>query len=274
VTPTKLGWSFEPPSYEYGSVTQDQVKVNFKPQRITSKITGNVGLPQVTLMGFPTSVVSGANGEYSADVDFNWKGIVIPRKDGFTFEPASREYNDVQMSQANQDYQHLIMRHSIAGRVADETGAPVADVIVAAEGEPRRPPARRQIDLVAPLAGRVTFRGRAHPESATSRFSRLRGPEVNVAKIKMMTITDRIAITQEPSTGHRGREVRHSSGHQAVVTTPTASTLSRVPTDGAGPGVLQGGPCSIPIRSRSNVTDIDNINPRPARPPEVTPPCR
>ncbi|MCL5282020.1 MAG: hypothetical protein M1376_19170, partial [Planctomycetes bacterium] len=286
VTPTKLGWSFEPPSYEYGTVTQDQVRVNFKPARITYKITGNVGMPQVTLMGLPGQPVSGPTGEYSADVDFNWKGTVIPRRDGYTFEPASREYTDLQMSQTNQDYQAHIMQHSIAGRVVDETGAPLAGVIVAAEGEPTPvasgPDGKFDLQVAHKWQGRVTFQKDGYTLTPTTKSFPLvtaNPPEVNItAKIKVMTITDRIVYTegalQEPIAGVRVTAI--PPGTNSVVTDATGKYSVKVPYGWSGVLLFEKPEIVFDPNTKAftNVTeDIDNINPSPARPPEPAPPA-
>ncbi len=285
VIPKKDGWSFEPPSYEYASVTQDQAKVNFKGQRITYKITGNVGQPGVTLMGFPTSVVSGPDGSYSADVDYNWKGTVIPRKDGFTFEPASREYNDLQISQANQDYQALIMKHSITGRVVDDTGAPVADVIVAAEGESPAttgPDGKFELKVAHRWQGRVSFQKDGYtftPATRSFQAVMTAPPEVSVtAKVKMMTITDRVVFkegaVEEPLAGVKITAV--PPGTNPVVTDTSGKYSVKVPYGWSGVLVFARPDIVFDPNTKpfTNVTDdIDNINPKPPAPTptDVTP---
>jgi hypothetical protein len=286
VTPTKLGWSFEPPSYDYASVIQDQVKVNFKASRITYKITGNVGMPRVTLMGFPTPVVSGPDGAYSAEVDFTWKGTVIPRIEGYTFEPASREYHDLQISQANQDYQPLIMKHAITGRVVDEAGAPLEGVIVAAEGEPTPvttgPDGKFELKVAHRWQGRVTFQKDGYiltPSNKTFPPVTAAPPEVNVsAKIKMMTITDRIAITQgaidEPIAGVKVTAI--PPGTNPVVTDANGKYSVKVPYGWSGVLLFEKPELVFDPNTKpftNVIEDIDNLNPRPARPPEPTPPA-
>jgi type II secretory pathway component HofQ len=287
VTPTKLGWSFTPPSFEYNSLAQDQLKQNFKPQRITFKITGNVGQPQVTLGGFPTSVVSGPDGSYSADVDFNWKGTVIPRKDGFTFEPASREYNELQMSQASQDYQFSIMKHSITGRVLEETGTPLADVIVAAEGEPEPvttgPDGKFDLKVSHRWQGRVSFQKDGYTFTPTTRSFQMvvaAPPEVSVsAKVKMLTITDRIVFTggtvEEPIAGVKVTAI--PPGANPVVTDLNGKYSVKVPYGWTGVLLFEKAELVFDPNTKAftNVTDdIDNINPKPPAPtpPEVKPP--
>jgi hypothetical protein len=217
VTPTKDGWSFEPPSYEYNSLAQDQVRQNFKAERIRFKITGNVGgVGPVTLMGFPTPVVSGPDGSYSADVDWNWSGIVIPRKEGYTFEPVSREYKNLQVSQASQDYQPLIMKHAITGRVVDEAGAPVPEVIVAAEGEPpvtTGPDGKFELKVTHRWQGRISFQRDGYDFSPSTRAFQT------------------VIADGRPAGDHHGRDGRHRQvQHQ-----------SPLRLDG-GPGIQQARP--------------------------------
>jgi len=286
VTPTKPGWAFEPPSYEYNAVVLDQVKQNFKASRITYKITGNVGQPGVTMMGFPTSVVSGPDGSYSADVDYNWKGTVIPRKDGFTFDPASREYSELQISQADQNYQALIMKHSITGQVVDEAGAPVADVIVAAEGESpvtTGPDGKFELKVAHKWQGRVSFQKDGYNFTPTTRtFQAVTGavPEVRVTgKIRMLTITDRVVFkegaVEEPLANVKITAV--PPGTNPVVTDAGGKYSIKVPYGWTGVLLFERPDIVFDPNTKAftNVTDdIDNINPRPPTPnrAEVTPP--
>jgi type IV pilus assembly protein PilQ len=230
-------------------------------------------------------VVSGPNGDYSAEVDFNWKGTIIPRKDGYTFDPASREYNDLQISQANQDYQALIMKHAITGRVVDDAGAPLEGVIVAAEGEPSPvasgPDGKFDLKVAHKWQGRVTFQKDGYTLTpATKSFMSVTAapPEVNItAKIRMMTIADRIAITQgaidEPIAGVK---VTAKPPGNSVVTDANGKYSIKVPYGWSG--VLEFYKPELIFDPNTKaftnvIEDIDNLNPRPARPPEPTPPA-
>jgi hypothetical protein len=59
-------------------------------------ISGTVGIPGVTLEGFPGDpVISGAGGMYSARVSVGTDGgAIVPKLDGYSFTPASRVYDD------------------------------------------------------------------------------------------------------------------------------------------------------------------------------------
>jgi hypothetical protein len=69
-------------------------------------ISGNVGVPGVTLQGLPGGpIVSGGGGNYSAVVDVTTSGgNVIPKLDGFVFTPENREYGSLSGDLAGQDY--------------------------------------------------------------------------------------------------------------------------------------------------------------------------
>jgi len=287
VTPKKDGWSFTPPSYEYNSLAQDQVRQNFKAERITYKITGNVGnMPQVTLAGFPTTVVSGPDGSYSATVDYNWTGTVMPRKEGYTFDPVSREYKELQMSQADQNYLPLIMKHSIAGRVADDAGAGVADVIVAAEGESpvtTGPDGKFELKVSHRWQGRISFQKDGYTMTPTTKAFQpviAAPPEVSViAKVKMMTITDRVAFkegaVEEPLAGVRVTAI--PPGTNPVVTDNNGKYSVKVPYGWTGVLLFERPDITFDPNTKpfTSVTeDIDNINPKPPAPTpaETTPP--
>jgi thermitase len=73
----------------------------------TYDITGNTGVFGATLYyvdDTPRTVVADGIGNYSITVPFGWSGVVTPYKTGYSFSPASRNYNNIQSSQVNQNY--------------------------------------------------------------------------------------------------------------------------------------------------------------------------
>ncbi len=67
---------------------------------------GGSGMPGVTLT-FSTnggSTVTDSNGHYSHTVLYNWSGTVTPAKEGYIFNPSSRNYISVSTNLSNQDY--------------------------------------------------------------------------------------------------------------------------------------------------------------------------
>ena len=274
VTPKKDGWSFEPPSHDYSSVAQNQLKQDFKATPIAFKITGNIGLPQVTLQGLPGAVVTGADGSYSVDVGWNWSGTVTPRKDGYTFDPALREYKEVQMAQSSQDYVFRMVQHVIPGRIVDDTGKPVPDVAIVAEndGGSTTTDANGQFTLKVNhrWQGKITLQKDGYtftPPTRTFPPVTADMPELAAtAKIRMLIITDRITspvgATQEPIAGVK--VTADPPGKTTVVTDSNGKYTVRVPYGWTGVLKFEHPEFVFDPNTKpfTNVTsDIDNTNP-------------
>jgi len=114
-TPTKPGYMFTPPERKYGNVINDQMSQDYTPARITFLISGTAGTDGVVMDGLPGNPVTDTNGNYSARVQFGWTGTVTPTKRGYTFVPPSRQYTDLVMVQANQDYAAALIKLTISG---------------------------------------------------------------------------------------------------------------------------------------------------------------
>ncbi len=74
---------------------------------ISGAITyGGAGMPGVTLTFSKNggSTITNSNGHYSHTVLYNWSGTVTPTKEGYTFNPASRNYTTLTANLSNQDY--------------------------------------------------------------------------------------------------------------------------------------------------------------------------
>jgi hypothetical protein len=81
----------------------------FSIELATYGISGTVtseglGLQDVDMGGLPGAPTTNENGDYSASVDLGWSGTVTPEKVGYTFNPVSRSYSDIQSEQIDQDY--------------------------------------------------------------------------------------------------------------------------------------------------------------------------
>ncbi|MHC4620678.1 MAG: DUF7901 domain-containing protein, partial [Planctomycetota bacterium] len=99
---------------------------------VTHTISGTVtfegaGLPDVNMVGLPGTPITDANGNYTAEVDSRWSGVVTPTKAEYTFVPASITYSYVTSDQLNQDYTASLVRYTISGKVTYE-GAGLPDV--------------------------------------------------------------------------------------------------------------------------------------------------
>ena len=71
----------------------------------TIKIQGSIGHPHIQLEGFPTTVQTGPDGCYQAEVPAPWSGTVRPVSDPLRFDPPERTYNDINTPAYHEDYQ-------------------------------------------------------------------------------------------------------------------------------------------------------------------------
>ncbi|MHC4519806.1 MAG: hypothetical protein ACYTAS_14555, partial [Planctomycetota bacterium] len=72
-------------------------------------------------------------GRYEAVVPYGWSGDVVPKKDGFAFEPARRSYERVTGHRRNEDYQARPETVVISDVVQVEPEGPLEGVTVSAE---------------------------------------------------------------------------------------------------------------------------------------------
>jgi hypothetical protein len=71
------------------------------------EISGNVSEPGVTLSyfdGFPKTVISDGNGDYTIVVPSGWSGNVTPSKEGYAFVPTSRDYAAIDENLTAENY--------------------------------------------------------------------------------------------------------------------------------------------------------------------------
>ncbi|MHC4259238.1 MAG: S8 family serine peptidase [Planctomycetota bacterium] len=115
------------------SVTVDadyNLQANFAMNQyiISGRVTlGGSGLADVNMVGLPGTPVTDANGNYAAQIDSGWSGIVTPSKTEYVFEPNSVTYTNVTSDYANEDYTAALVKYAISGRVTFD-GSGLADV--------------------------------------------------------------------------------------------------------------------------------------------------
>ena len=160
VTPEKEGYGFNPTGRNYSNVIKDAPAQNFTAARLTFVISGSTEIPGVVLDGLPKNPVSSADGSYSATVEYGWVGTITPKKDGYTFEPASRAYSGLAAPQASQDYFPTLLKCTITGKV-DSPRGPVQDVLVL--GSPIGTSATTGADGVYTLAVDYGWKGAITP---------------------------------------------------------------------------------------------------------------
>ncbi len=117
ITPVKLGHVFEPPVRTYKAVAESLENEDYVARVLTFTISGNAGAPEVVLQGLPQEVVSDSQGKYQAQVDYGWSGTVTPMKEGYRFEPHSRDYRQVVRNFEKENYTAKIIEFTISGNV-------------------------------------------------------------------------------------------------------------------------------------------------------------
>ncbi|MEN6334575.1 MAG: hypothetical protein ABFE01_09955, partial [Phycisphaerales bacterium] len=236
ITPVKEGYSFAPAERPYNAITTDQPKQDFKGEKITYEISGVTGMPGVTLKGLPGTVISKVpDGSYSVKVPYNWEGTVIPTKPGFMFQPAEQRYTLVQSDQTNQDYSGRIIQYSIAGKVVDKSGAPVADVTIVAGGQVQSALSDAdgafEIMVDHGWKGKLTFEkeGYTFTPSVKSFDVAIMTAVANqtiMGEVKMMTITDFVKAGSEPI---QGVKVTADPGGYTAMTDAAGKYAVKVP---------------------------------------------
>jgi hypothetical protein len=240
VTPQKEGYSFTPLERPFNAITGDQLNQNFKAEKVYFEISGNVGQPGVTLRGLPGSVVSKADGSYSARVDYSWDGTVTPIKAGFTFDPTEQRYMGVLSPMPNQNYTARIVQHTITGKVVDKKGSGISDVLIVADGPVE--PVTTDFDGVFELKVDHGWRGKITPQKEGWNFTPAVKPfdamvtapianQLLTGEIKMMKITNVLKAGPEPI---QGVEITAEPGGHKAVTDAKGKWVLEVPYGWSG----------------------------------------
>jgi len=79
--------------------------------------------------GLPGNPITDQDGYYTATVEHDWFGTVIPTLAGYVFDPTSRSYDPITSSQENQDYDATLLTYSISGRVTVDS-SPLQGVVM------------------------------------------------------------------------------------------------------------------------------------------------
>jgi Flp pilus assembly secretin CpaC len=114
VTPTKEGFEFKPFNKGFSPVRSNMVQ-NFTAEAVKLLITGTVGEAGVTMSGLPGNIVTGANGVFSVKVDYGWSGVITPQKEGYEFEPASQQYDNIIVGQTNENFTAKPLTYTVSG---------------------------------------------------------------------------------------------------------------------------------------------------------------
>ena len=115
VTPSRIGFSFNPPSRSYSNVTSDQADQDFGAELDMVNVTGTItsstnGQPMAgvavnsTGSGWMPSTTTDASGNYLLILAAGTDAVVTPSKAGTTFSPPSRSYTNLTSGQSGQDF--------------------------------------------------------------------------------------------------------------------------------------------------------------------------
>ena len=117
VSPSKIGYNFDPPSVEYRNIMTDLPNQNYDSSILTFTISGSVDVEGVVIQGLPGDPVTDADGNYSVILEFGWSGTVKPEKDGYIFTPASKTYRTLVRDYTSEDYKAKPNTRTISGQV-------------------------------------------------------------------------------------------------------------------------------------------------------------
>ncbi len=224
VTPELAGYTFIPLRKPYTQVDRDYIGENYKAEQITFTITGSVSEGSVQMKGFPTPVLSGANGNYTAIVPYGWTGTVKPEKVGFNFNPSERPYANVISAQTYQDYIVEAITFTISG-TAGTAG-------VTLRGLPNNPATNNDGSYIAIV--NYGFTGTVTPEKRGYTFKPASIPYTNVTTDldNQNYFPEEITYTISGSVGKEGVVMNGLQGNP--ISGPDGSYKAVVPYEWSG----------------------------------------
>ena len=85
----------------------------------TFTITGSIkpGLGGVEMRGFPVKIITDENGYYSAKVPSGWSGTITPIKAGYSFNPPTKSFHQVNSNMEGHNYNAARITLTISGSV-------------------------------------------------------------------------------------------------------------------------------------------------------------
>ena len=90
---------------------------------VTYTISGNTGVGEVELKGFPSGVIrSDSMGYYTTQLRLGWKGRVIAIKEGYGFEPSFMDLGPIKENQMALDFTPTVKHYTITGRISSPHG--------------------------------------------------------------------------------------------------------------------------------------------------------
>lgn len=138
ITPKLAGYTFTPPDIEIAGIQSNYLSRDFTGRytgqyTISGKITSLNGTPlsEVVITGFPSPAITNDAGTYTAFVPQGWSGTIYAALTGYTFDPATIDFVNVQASLAEYNFKgsqtgtHTVV---ISGTIRDTQGQPLAGI--------------------------------------------------------------------------------------------------------------------------------------------------
>ncbi|MCG8699047.1 MAG: hypothetical protein MI922_13415, partial [Bacteroidales bacterium] len=128
IMPISEGYTFSPASKMYENVTRNKTTETYKADKIKHVIKGrimsdgSVDISGIVIGGLSGNIKTNPVGEFQAQVPYGWKGKIIPRKDGVSFDPPELEYYSVQQNLTDQDFMASVKTYSVTGRIRSAKG--------------------------------------------------------------------------------------------------------------------------------------------------------
>ena len=244
ITPTKPGYEFDPSSLNLqnvmSSVTNQSFVATLQKMTISGKITDEKGqpVPDIYVQAEPDGITktTDINGEYSIEVDYQWRGKITPKRDGYTFKMPSKQYpSGIIRDLPNQNFTAIIQMFTIRDSVVIGN-TPVQNVTITAtdnEGkviDTTKTDARGQFTLKVPYgwSGDITptkagliFNPPSRPYSDVTTNMKDGAPEI-------ITPPPSPTTTTEPSRIPTPRET--TTAPPAGIPTPTETAPAGIPT--------------------------------------------
>ncbi len=148
LTPSKARYQFKPVSLPIQRVFQDIPNQDFDAVPVGLFVAGKISRPDGegqgdVILQFSNSggnIATGENGKYVHTVPYLWSGQVTPQKDGFRFNPTTRQYDAISTNQIDQYYVAEEILLQISGRVSVSTsngieGLPGVQMVFTGDGD-------------------------------------------------------------------------------------------------------------------------------------------
>jgi lysophospholipase L1-like esterase len=117
----------------YNALVDYFSRVDFTIYGYVVELDGNTPVEGVLIQTDDNDInsVTDANGYYELMADYGWSGTATPTKEGYTFEPNSRYYEDVNRDYtADQNYTGNKLDFRITGYIKNECNVPIGGVLV------------------------------------------------------------------------------------------------------------------------------------------------